>query len=116
MRISLLKLLRLTTLLIFGSLLVAGCQTPVQQSPLIEIYKEGTTPTRPYEKIKLLYNVTWESQENDAMRYFIRKAEIMNVDALIILPRERVGLKVYPFGKIGVKYRFKALAVKWTNK
>jgi hypothetical protein len=103
-------------LIVLSMLLVTGCQTQLVQSDLVEVYKEGTTPTRPYERVKLLYTVNWSSAETDAMNYFIRKAEKLGADAIIVLPHENEGFKVYPLGKIGYKYRYKALAIKWKDK
>ena len=95
--------------------MLAGCATKPVKSNLVEIIPEGTTPTRKYTKVKLLYNVNWSSKETDAMNYFVKKAEALGADAIIIQPKENEGFKVYPFGKVGYKYRYKALAVKWTD-
>ena len=104
------KPVKVLFLSLLSALLVTGCQTKLLHSEIVEFYKEGTTPTRPYERMKLLYTVNWSSAETDAMNYFTRKAEILGADAVIVLPHEDEGFKVYPFGKIGYKYKYKALA------
>jgi len=103
----------LCCIILLATAILTGCQTQVLKSESVEVLKEGTKPTRPYVEVKQLYNVNWSSAENEAMNYFIRKSERLKADAIIILPHENEGFKIYPFGKIGFKYKYKAVAIKW---
>lgn len=87
---------------------VAGCATKAYKSPLIQIYQEGQTPEKPYEKVKILTYADWPGKETKAMNYFQKKAEKEKADAVILLPSEGGGI-----GGLGYKKRWRAQAIKW---
>ena len=77
-------------LIVLAALLVTGCETPIQ-SNLVTVYEEGTTPNRDFEKVKLLRLTEWSSETVAARNYFVRTAENLNADAIIMLPHEYAG-------------------------
>ena len=104
------KAFSLIRLLVFAIsiLAIASCATKPIKSPLIQVFQEGQTPDKPYEKVRVLTYADWPGKETKAMNYFIRKAEKEKADAIIMLASEGGGI-----GGLGYKKPWRAMAIKW---
>lgn len=96
------------------ALLLAGCAAQFMDTTF-KIYDAGEMPPRPYQEIKTLYDVTWADHQANAQNYFVKTAQNLNADAVIFLMRDEGHFKMIPFGPMGMEYRYRAIAIKWTD-
>jgi hypothetical protein len=93
--------------------LVGGCSTTPESLRPVEVFREGTTPTREYKDIGTVYVSDWAGEEERATEELIIKARERRADAIIMLPRVEGDYKFNAFGRSGRKYTYKAIIIVW---
>lgn len=108
------RLLAAIPLLLLG-LLLSGCATSPSPDPNpIDIFREGQTPSRPYQELRVLTDDGGLGEQGGIEERMIKQAKRLGADALIFAPLVQTGNELQGFGLVA-SYLYKASAVRYTG-
>jgi hypothetical protein len=76
----------------------------------VDVFREGSKPTKPYKEIGEVSFEEFGGEDARAMKELIAKAQKIGANCIVMLPRQETGYNFNPFGRSGNKYIWKAVA------
>ena len=88
---------------------------PAESPKEVEVFQFGVLPDRTFKELETFTDDITRREEPEITRKFVKKAQGLGADALIVFPLERSGSELVPFQGFRDTFAYRAAAVRFTG-
>lgn len=81
----------------------------------VEVFQNGALPDRTFKELEAFTDDITRPEEPEITRKFVKKAQALGADALIVFPLEKSGVELAPFRGFKETFAYRASAVRFTG-